>query len=121
MARRSAWLADRPVIGTPRSVSRTASTTPQVRQLSAMLKVAKCCRSMKSTTAPRPIPGARSSRSHRFPTAPASSRPSVTAQPTERSRSILVKISMAIATARHVNSTVAAGAKEKAAPEFRET
>jgi multiple sugar transport system permease protein len=65
----------------PRSDSKTASTAPHVRQLSAMLKVEKCCRSIKSTTAPRPMPGARSNRSHRFPTAPASSRPSAAAQP----------------------------------------
>jgi hypothetical protein len=42
---------------------------------SAMLNTGKCGNWMKSTTCPRPNPGARNSRSRRFPTAPPSSRP----------------------------------------------
>jgi hypothetical protein len=38
-------------MGMRRSDSKTASTAPQVRQLSAMLKVAKCCRSMRAQLA----------------------------------------------------------------------
>ncbi len=97
-------------------------TTPHVRQLSATLKSAKCRRSMKSTTAPRPTPGARISRSHRFPMAPASTRPSAASpSPPSAAGTPLMTITTAVTTATPVNSTVAAGPKPKAAPEFRVT
>jgi hypothetical protein len=74
----------------PVSSSSTASTTPTLRQLSAMLKTANFSpygpnTLIMSTTCPRNGPGARNSRSMKLPSAPPSTRPSAMPQGTERS------------------------------------
>ena len=65
---------------TPRRVSRTTRTPAHTIAVSARLKIGQCGNSRKSTTWPRATPGARNSRSERFPHAPPSSRPKATAQ-----------------------------------------
>ena len=51
----------------PRRVSRTTRTPAQTIAVSARLKIGQCGNSRKSTTCPRATPGARNSRSARFP------------------------------------------------------
>ena len=64
-------------------------------------------------------PGSRKIRSIRLPSAPPSTRPSVTAQPVEYSRRAVRTMTTATATATRLNSTVAPSAKENAAPTLR--
>ena len=89
--------------------------------LSATLKLGQTWKSMKSTTAPRPGPGLRSSRSTRLPLAPPSSSPRLTAQPRLPSRRDTRRMTTTTVTAMAVNSSVAPSAKENAAPGLRLT
>ena len=102
--------------GFPRAASSTARTPPHTMHESATLKTGQCGSWIQSTTSPRNTPGERSSRSVRFPAAPPSSSPSVTAQGRLRSRREVRRMKMITPIAMAVNTTVMPGAEAERRP-----